>query len=321
MPILDTYKDAAAALVGCHGLGIQRESCELDVLLVTNEPRRPVSVKSGNVYLDLYFLSEKEALRPTEPEVAVSLAHASPVRDTRMIISTGIAACQAVMDTNMNRSAQIRLTSCLKSLGRAEDCASREDIWTSNYWLLSASYEFAYAWLFSQGVVPSPSHLLAQAKVRSKGKAKDFVAFSAGAGLKRASRKECAARLEGISVLYDLLGARQMQDRHPPSASPEVEFEIVKRKTGQLASSMEHAESYSFQGLEVVRLLARISESQGPAVEPFAKAAVEGILGKGGPRLLSEGLVRDLGLARPLTEAIQASATIKDRVSDLARRI
>ena len=40
-PILDMYMGSAVAIVGCHAAGISRNSCELDVLVVSQDSRPP----------------------------------------------------------------------------------------------------------------------------------------------------------------------------------------------------------------------------------------------------------------------------------------
>ena len=56
------YRRSAVAVTGCHAEGLQRNSCELDVLVVGPEKRRSTTVRIGGVYMDLAFIDEKEAL-------------------------------------------------------------------------------------------------------------------------------------------------------------------------------------------------------------------------------------------------------------------
>jgi hypothetical protein len=320
-PVLDTYRDSAVAVVGCHSAGIARESCEIDVLVVSDEWRGPTSIRLGETFCDLSFLSEKESLNPTDPEVAVSLANSKVIRDSGLVLSTSVAANQAVLGANAVRSSQRRLAACLKALSRTDEALLRGAKRDANYWVLSASYEFASSWLYSLEVIPSPSHLLQQLKEHSKGSGRNFEAFSKGAGLEIASRKECGDRLEGLSLLYDLLGSTQAGASAQPS-STEVGFRIVRRKAEQLAYLKEHAESYSYLGGEVVRAVLAVDSSVRPAkgtrghdTEVLSSLSDE----QGG--LLSGRLVRELGLERPVPGVEGALELLKDRAAKLARRI
>ena len=123
-PILDMYMDSAIALSGCHAEGLERDSCELDVLIVGNQGRTSTSVRIGGVHMDLIFVSEKEALKPSNPEHAASMAHSRPVRDASLVISTSAAAATAVLADSCHKSTRGRLASALKSLGRADEALS-----------------------------------------------------------------------------------------------------------------------------------------------------------------------------------------------------
>ena len=168
-PILDTYRSSAVAVVGCHAQALERPSCELDLVVVAHEKRSTSTVRIGDVFLDLLFSSEREVLKPSNPEHSVSLAHARTIRDTSLILSTSLASNLALLAISARRSSSQRLTSALKSLSRAEEALSRDSAIDADYWLLSAAYDYAYSWLFSREVPPSPSHLLDQLKGRLVG--------------------------------------------------------------------------------------------------------------------------------------------------------
>ncbi len=320
-PVLDTYRDSAVTVAGCNALGIQRDSCELDVIVVTDEPRAESTLKSGETYFDVYFMSEKEVLRPADSELAVSVAQSKPIRDSNLILSTAVAANQAVLGASIRRSAQNRLTSSVKGLGRAEDMASRGHPWASNYWLLSASYDFAASWLYTLETVPSPSHLLMELRGVPSGSPKNFEAFSKGAGLAMASRRECARRLEAVSVLYDLLSAGRVDEGGGGAPSSAAGYQVVRRKTSALAEEMDHAESYSYLGLEVVRMTTAVSRARGPAPGGGRMDSTLRLLQGKDDGVLSERLLADMGLTRPMREISEAIAALRDRVATLARRI
>jgi hypothetical protein len=320
-PVLDTYLDSAVAVVGCHAAGIQRESCEVDVVVVTNEIRAPATLKVGDSYFEVYFLSDREALRPLDPEMAVALAGSKPVRDANLILSTSVAANQAVLLVNTKRSAQARLATCLKALGRSDEAIEGGNLGVANYWLLSGSFDFAFSWLYSQDVLPSPSHLLWQLRQHSKGSTRGFESFAEGAGLAKASRKTCSARLEGLSLLYDLVGTHQEDALGARPPAMELSFQIVKRKADQLADSMEHAESYSYLGLDVVRLMLTVSRTRAGGKEATERDVIENLMSEKRQGLLGDRLLADLGMRRPKSEVEQATKSMRQQVSRLARRI
>ena len=203
-PILDTYKDSAMAVVGCVSRDLERYSCEYDALVVTGESHPPTSLKIGDVYVDLMFITENDALRPADPEHAMSLALAKPVRDTSLILSTSSAANSAVFSESARKASRTRLASSLKTLTRAEEAASQRMQVEADFWLLAASYEFAYSWLLSKEILPSTSHLLAQLRDASHRSSTGIEDFSPGAGLRAAGSAGSAARLEGVSLHHDM---------------------------------------------------------------------------------------------------------------------
>jgi hypothetical protein len=320
--VLDMYKDAAVAVVGCHAAGTQRESCELDVVVVTDETRPYSAVKFGNRFFDLYFVTRKEALNPADAEVAMSLARAKPVRDADLVLSTSLVSNQAMMSGNSKKCASLRLASCLKALARTEESLIEERIRAANYWLLSASYDFARSWLYGQESIPSPSHMLKQLKEHSKGSSMNLEAFLRGAGLQRSSRRECAARLEAVSVVYDIIGSHRTGDCAFEPFVSETSCQVVKAKAAQMAEAMEHAESYSFLGSEVVRVLlavARAGRQQADRADDGVDVA--DVLSEGEHGLLGDSLVHDLGLQRSKIEVEGALTTIRGQVAKLARRV
>lgn len=304
--------DSAVAVTGCHSLGLERYSCEFDVLVVTDEKRSPTSLRIGETFIDLVFASEKEILEPANPEHALSLAQAKPVRDASLVLSTSSAANAATMSESALKASRTRLASSLKIIGRAEDALTGGAVSEADFWLLASSYEFAYAWLLSKEVLPAPSHLLSQLREASKGAAQSFAGFTSGAGLESAGRAGCGARLEALTVLHDLLRGRQQQPL-AASAWPNVKTEILVGKAKELITRMELAECYSFLGQELVDdMLALLRAS--PKVT-FAS------LTSGEEKLLGERLIRQLGLARTRKAVQTGIEALKPQVSALAKGV
>ena len=310
-PVLDTYMDSAVAVIGCNSRGIGRYSCELDVIVVTAERRNPTSLRIGDVFVDLRFASEKEVLKPANPEYAMSMATARPVRDTSLVLSTSSAANFAVMGESARNASGIRLASSLKILGRAESALTKGTLVDADLWLLAASYEFGYALLLTKEALPSPSHLLAQLREASRGNPKGFEGFSVGAGLESAGRAGCGARLEGVTVLHDVL--REGSEEVTAELEwPKTRSEIVTAKAEELVTRVELAECYSFLGQELVEGVITL-------LKLHPKQTLTS-LSEGEDRLLGERLVRQMGLARSKTAVKSGLEALKQQVSLLARK-
>ncbi len=308
-PILDTYMDAAVAVVGCNSRGIERYSCEFDVLVVTGDKHPPTSLKMGDTFVDLSFVSEKDVLKPRDPERAMSIALAKPVRDSSLVLSTGAAANSAMFADSAKKAGGTRLASALKILGRVEIALAKKELVGADFWLLAASYEFGYAWLLSNECLPSPSHLLAQMRENSRGAPSRFEGVSIGAGLEAAGRAGCGARLEGVSVLHDIL--REGSKAAVSSSWPKVRTEILNAKAGELVTRVELAECYSFLGQELVDGMMTIL-----ALNPKRTL---GSLTSGKDALMGDRLVRQLGLARTEKAIRDGLQVVKGQVSSLAR--
>lgn len=309
-PVLDTYMDAAVALVGCTSRGMERYSCEYDLLIATKDRLPPTSLRIGDVFADLTFVSENDILKPVKPEHAFSVALAKPIRDTSLVLSTGIAANSAVLSETARKASGARLASSVKVIGRAEEALTKRSLLDADFWLLAASYEFAYAWLLSREALPSPSHLLSQLRRVSKGSPRGFEGFSMGAGLESAGRAGCGARLEGVTVLHDLL--RERPETGAVSASwPTAKTEILAGKAEELMTRIELAECYSFLGQELIDAILNL-------LKPRPKRNL-GSLASGKDALLGERLIRQLGLARDEKAVRTGLDALKDQVSQLAR--
>jgi len=310
-PILDTYMNSAVAVIGCNSHGIGRYSCELDAVVVTDERRPPTSLRFGDLFVDLRFATEKEVLKPANPEHAMSMATAKPVRDASLVLSTSSAANFAVMAESARKASGTRLTSALKILGRAESALAKGALVDADFWLLAASYEFGYALLLSKETLPSPSHLLAQLREGSKGSPRGFEGMSMGAGLESAGRAGCGARLEGVTVLHDLL-REGSEEVTAESEWPKARTQIVAAKAEELVTNVELAECYSFLGQELV-------DGTTALLRLHPKQTLESLT-EGKDRLLGERLVRQLGLARSRKAIESGHDALKQQVSLLARK-
>jgi hypothetical protein len=309
-PILDTYMDSAVAIVGCNSRGMQRYWCEFDVLVLTGDKRPPTSLRIGDVFVDLLFASEREALKPRNPEHAMSIALAKPVRDSSLVLSTSSAANSAVLAESAKKASGTRLASALKILGRAEVALAKKSLVDADFWLLAASYEFGYAWLLSKECLPSPSHLLDQLREYSKGSPRSFEGVSIGAGLEAAGRAGCGARLEGVAVLHDLL-REGSAEATTGSTWPKVRTDILGAKAQELITRVELAECYSFLGQELVDDMMDILR-----LNPKRTLSS---LTSGKDALMGERLVRQLGLARTEKAVRDGLGVVKELVSVLAR--
>ena len=310
-PILDTYMDAAVAVVGCNSRDLERYSCEYDIIVVTGDRRPSTSLRIGDTFVDLVFVSEKEVLKPVNPEHAMAVALSRPVRDTALVLSTGAAANSAVFSESAKKASETRLASSLKTLGRAEAALSGGMLMDADFWLLASSYEYGYARLLSREILPSPSHLLFQLREPAKGTPRSFEGVSMGAGLEAAGRAGCGARLEGITVLHDLLREGSKAETSE-SSWPQVRTEILVSKTQELMTRAELAECYSFLGQEFVDGMMNLLR-----LHPKRTLAS---LTSDGDRLLGERLMRQLGLARNEKAVRIGIEMVKQQVSMLARR-
>jgi len=241
----------------------------------------------------------------------MSMATAKPVRDTSLVLSTSSAANFAVIAESARKASGIRLASSLKILGRAESALAKGSRVDADFWLLAASYEFGYALLLSDEALPSPSHLMAQLREGSKGNPRGFEGMSMGAGLESAGRAGCGARLEGVTVLHDVLreGSKEATSE---SEWTKVRTEIVAAKVEELVTRAELAECYSFLGQELVDGMITL-------LKLHPKRTLTSLT-EGKDRLLGERLVRQLGLARTERAVRSGLDALRQQVSLLSRK-
>ncbi len=301
-------------------MGLERPSCELDVVIISDQRQPPVSLRLKNQFVDLLFLNERDLLRPRSPEFALTLARVRAIRDSSLIISTSSATNAAVFEVNAKKSAQGRLASAVKALGRADEALGKRATQDADYWLLRASYDYGYAWLYSRQAVPAPSHLLQQLKLESRGSSKNFEAFSRGAGLERGSRAATGARLEGISVLHDVLRSRRPGSVGAVAMWSEPRFSIIRRKADYLTAAVDHVECHSFLGLQALSALRALTVSLGGhegSSDPMALTR----LAQGKERVVGDRLLGDLGLIRSQKAVETGLRVLKEQVSSLARKL
>jgi len=319
-PVLDMYMDSAVALSGCHAQGLSRNSCELDVLIIGEESRPPTSVRLAGVNMDLFFVDEREALKPSDPELLAATANLRPVRDTSLVVSTSSAAAAAVYGDACRKSVRSRLASALKAIGRVEEAISEGALREADFWLIAASYDYAYAWLYSREVIPAPSHLLHQLKAQSPGSSGGFEAFSRGVALERSARSSCASRLEGVGVLHDILRRRRATGEVGHSVWAPVRLEVVRLKAQELGLEIEHAENFSFLGQEVVQRILAIAALASEKGRKARRHSSVYALFAGDEPLLGDSLLADLGFVRD-RQALHAALTgVKEQVSSLAKK-
>lgn len=316
-PVLDTYMDASVALIGCRSAGLERESCEYDLLVVRPERNPPATLRIGGGFVDLVFSTEAELARARAPEFSLSLAAAKPIRDGDLLLSTACSAARELVDRNHLRCSEERLASSLKAIGRSEEAAGRGAATDADFWLMSAGYELARAWLHSSGVTPAPSHLLSQLRQLSRGPPGLFEAFSRAVGLGAASRTSCQARLEGLGVIYDL---RELPGAWQEGASPEsvrAAYELLGVKANAALLASQPADSYCFLGLEVARWLPEVAKTHFGRREA---STITGSMPGAGEGLIARSVVSSLGLSRSLDEVGSGLAALRNKVSALARR-
>jgi hypothetical protein len=118
------------------------------------------------------------------------------------------------------------------------------------------------------------------------------------------------------------MGTRQAEDYNPGSVITDIGYQIVEKKAEELAKTMEHAESYSFLGNELTRVLLAVSKARrhGTTRAEGGTGVVE-LLSDHKQGLLSDRLVRDMGFERSKTETREGLMAIRERVACLARGI
>jgi hypothetical protein len=136
------------------------------------------------------------------------------------------------------------------------------------------------------------------------------------------SRGKCASRLEGVSLLYDVLSTGRSDVDSEQTSPSNNSFQVVKGKAEEMADLKEHTDSYSFLGLEVTRLLLFVERAHLPNGASGERSRwLVSSLSDEKQGLLSSRLMRDLGLVRSSDHVREALELLKERVAKLARGI
>jgi hypothetical protein len=321
-PILDTYLNQAVGVTGCHSYGIGRPTCELDVVVVSEDRATPYAAKIGGKYTDIYFMTEAEVMKPRDPETAVALAHLIPVRDSAWVISTGSSANKALLNETTEACAETRLAASLKALGRADEAYGKNSMQDADFWIATAGYDLALAWLYAEGSPPAPSHLLQQVKANSKGEGTRFEAWSRSVGLEQGTRAACERRLDSLSVLYDVIGVREGKGEEDSLKRGSAGIEIVSAKAHGLLGAMQPVDCFTYLGYDAVKTLGSVvtlfkEESAPPPDDPLFLSS----LTKGKNKLLGESLVEAMGFGRPDKSVGKALAQLRGTISAFAKSI
>jgi len=323
LSVLKTYPSNEVAIVGCHTARISRKSCEYDLLVVSRDPTPPKYVRAGEFYAEIIFRSEKELRNPV-PELGAALAKATILRDGSLLLAGTVESCERRFKENCAKAAESHLASALKALGRVDENVA-QDIHEADFWLTSAATDLCVSEIFSSLQLPSPSHLFAQMKGLSKRKSANFKEWTEASGFNLASRTSCENRLENLAVLYDVLRTTAMG--MPMSLKfgryrAQDAMAIVHGKATELLQSLEIVECYSFLGYEMVRTVLDLHAMHcyGLGKEPDY-SNVTGELTSGPDRLISEELLRGMGIVRQ-SQLVKAGAdSLRSAVSALATKM
>jgi len=323
LSVMKTYPSNEVAIVGCHTARIGRRSCEYDLLVVSRDPTPPKYVRVGEFYAEIIFRSEKE-LRNPEPELAAALAKAKVLRDTTLLLAGTVESCERRFKENCAKAAESHLATALKALGRVDEKAG-VDLAEADFWLTSAATDLCVSEVYSSLQLPSPSHLFSQMKGLSRKKSASFREWTEASGFNLASRASCENRLETLSILYDVLRTTAMD--MPMTLKfgryrADDAMAIVRGKATDLLQSLETIECYSYLGYEVVRTVLDLHAMHCYALHKEPDYSnVTGELTSGPDRLISEELLRGMGMVRPAQLVKAGADSLRTAVSALATKM
>ncbi len=324
LPALKTFPTNEIAIVGCHASGYARPSCEYDLLVIGRDPIPEKIVSVGESYAKLIFRNERELRQPTA-ELSVALASAVPLRDASLLLTSAIADAKTSYEYNCTTLMESHLASSLKAIGRVDELLAADEFREADFWLLSAAYEYAYSELLNSAVVPAPSHLLAQMKALPGKRGDSFPAWADASGLELASRASCENRLESLSVVYDILrtspGTADLLPQIGRYQDSEA-FAMLRRKAEQLIASMQSVDCFSYLGRESVRSLSDLHALHANHLSK-EKEYISTIrdLTVGKDRLISEEVLKSMGLVRTPEILANSADGLKKSVSALAKKM
>jgi hypothetical protein len=323
-PILRAFPNAEIGIIGCHAARISRACCEYDLLILGVE-RSFESTKVGEVHLDLCFAQQPSATKGGDREFMASLSSLIPIRDNGWELATLVQSAKESINENYRGSTETRLTQALKHLARVNEGVQSKKYVDADFWLLAAGYEFSFATVYATRSTPSPSHILEQMKKVSTSKHYKFREWANSVGLELSSRAACENRIEGLSVLYDFIKSAEVDLTLASSLAryrTDAYFEIVRNKAIYLIDQLQIVDSYTFLGIEVVRtlldLLAMQATKTGRDIDyssPITRLTV------GNDKIVSEQLVRSLGIQRSAEMIEDATEKLNAAISHQARRV
>lgn len=324
LPALKTFPTNEVAIVGCHATGQARRSCEYDLLVISRDPIPEKVVGIDDSYAHVIFRKEAEVKQPG-PELSVALATAVPLRDNSLLLASAISDCRRNYRESCGALMELHLASSLKAVGRVDDLLTGEQVREADFWLVSGAYDFSYAELLNSGVVPAPSHLLRQMKTLPKRRGKSFQAWASAAGLELSSRASCENRLEALSIVYDVLRTSEASLDLLPQLGRYKDadaFDVLKLKAEELIQSIQSVDCFSYLGKEMVRGMVDLySLHAGRISKARDYNTTIRDLTIGEDRLISEEVLRSLGLVRSSEMLKDANAQLKTAVSALAKKI
>ena len=325
LPVLKSFPSNEVAIIGCHATpGLSRRSCEYDLLIVNREPVPANFIRVGSGYAEVLFKSEQEIRQP-DVELALTLASAIPLRDNSLLLASAIAESKRSFRHDCKKGMETHLASSLKALGRVDELLSAGQAREADYWLLSAASEFAEAELLTNWVVPAPSHILSQLKSAPKRRPSNFKQWADAFGLELSSKASCENRLEAISVVYDVLRNTSMVGDLAAEMSRYREAEavqVIEMKAEELEESMRSVECFAFLGHVAVRSLLDLYtlHTAKVSIEKDYSNIVRDLT-VGEDRLISEEVVKGLGLVRSPENITAGAEGLKASVSQLAKKI
>jgi len=324
LPALKTFPTNEIAIIGCHAAGLARRACEYDLLVISRDPIPEKFVSVGESYAELMFRNEREVRQPA-PDLAVALASAVPLRDNSLLLASTISESRRNYTLNCTSLMEVRLASALKAVGRVDELLATGEAREADFWLLSAASDYACAELLNSQIVPAPSHLLAQIKSIPKDRGVSFKSWADASGLELASRVSCENRLESLSVVYDVLRTSPASVEVFPQLGRYRDaeaFNLLHFKAEELILSMQSVECFSYLGTETVRSildLYSLHASRLAKEKDYTSTIRDLTVGK--DRLISEEVLKSLGLLRSQEMLRSATDELKTAVSALAKKI